>query len=377
MFEDLPDGVAARLRALRPQLHDRLLRTMRAEMSAQGRSLTGGQGRGLVLGVRTAVDAFVAAARDLAPTREVFVRLGRTEFREGHRVDALRAMLALGGRDMWAFLVAQDLPPAALYGLASALFGYVDELAGAAVEGYLDEQEKSARDWDTVRRRLITLLVQSDPPAPAALHAAADAARWPLPTTVAVVSVEGTDAEQLARTAGNGVVATVIADAVRMVVPAPATPGRLAHLTRVLTARRAALGPTVPLGSARMSYRISRQALRVLPGDGLIRCEERLLDLVTEWEPGLMGRLCEHELAVAADLREPELETLYAWLREQGQVVAVAAALHAHPQTVRYRMRKIRQVFGAALDDPDARLRLQLALRHRLVGINPPTAPAR
>ncbi len=58
--------------------------------------------------------------------------------------------------------------------------------------------------------------------------------------------------------------------------------------------------------------------------------------------------------------------TLLAWLRAQGQVLAAAAALPAHPQTVRYRMRKIRRLFGAALDDPDARLALQLALTHRL-----------
>lgn len=367
---ELPTAVGERLRALRPVLRDRVLGTVRTVMSAQGRSLTGGQGRGLTLGVETAVDAFVEAvaspAPDLAATRAVFAELGRTEFREGHRVDALRAVLTVGGRDLWAFLVAQDLPPDALYVLASALFGFLDTLAGAAAEGYLHEQEANARDWDTVRRRLITLLVQPDPPGEATLQAAADAARWPLPATVAVVSIDSTDGERLARTAGNGTIATVIDDATRMVVPSPATPGRLAHVTAVLAGRRAALGPAVPLASARVSYRLSRRALRLLPGDGLVHCDDVLLELVTGWEPGLMDRFAARELAGAAGLREPELATLHAWLREQGQVVAAAAALHAHPQTVRYRMRKIREVFGAALDDPDARLRLELALRHRL-----------
>ncbi|MEV4643168.1 helix-turn-helix domain-containing protein [Actinoplanes sp. NPDC049548] len=374
MFEprvaDLPAAVGERLRELRPLLRARVLGTVRTVMSGQGRSLSGGQGRGLTLGVETAVDAFVEAvaspAYDLAATRAVFAELGRTEFREGHRVDALRAVLTVGGRDLWAYLVGQDLPPDALYVLASALFGFLDELAGAAAEGYLDEQDANARDWDTVRRRLITLLVQPDPPGEATLQAAADAARWPLPATVAVVSIDSTDGERLARTAGNGTIATVIDDATRMIVPSPATPGRLTRLTAVLSGRRAALGPSVPLASARVSYRLSRRALDLLPGDGLVRCNDRLLDLVTGWEPGLMDRFAERELAAAGQLREPELATLHAWLREQGQVVAAAAALHAHPQTVRYRMRKIRRVFGAALDDPDARLRLQLALRHRL-----------
>ena len=374
----LPTSVGAHLRAVRPALRDRVLRSMRAAMAAQGRSLTGGQGRGLTLGVETAVDAFVAAVAeptsDLALTREVFARLGRTEYREGHSVDALRSILTLGGRDIWAYLVDQKLPPDVLYVLASGLFGFIDALAGAAAEGYLDEQREHARDWDTTRRRLITLLVQPDPPGDPAILAAADAASWPLPSSVAVISTDGTDAEQLARTAGSGAIATVIDDAIRMVVPEPRTPGRANHLAAVLAGRRAALGPPVELRRARLSYRLSRRALQlqradVLPSAGLLRCDDHLVTLVTEWEPGLTDRVAELQLGPLESLSPAEQEvieqTLLAWLRAQGQVIATAAALHAHPQTVRYRMRKIRRLFGPTLDDPDARLALQLALHHR------------
>ena len=376
---ELPAEVGARLRAEQPALRDRVLRTIRAAMSGQGRSLTGGQGRGLTLGVETAVDAFVGAVaepgRDLTGTREVFVGLGRTEYREGHSVDALRSILTLGGRDIWAYLVERELPPAVLYVLASALFGFIDALAGAAAQGYLDEQRQHARDWDTTRRRLITLLVQPGPPGAAAILAAADAARWPLPGSVAVISVEGTDGERLARRAGSGTIATVIDDATRLILPEPATPGRVAHLAAALAGQRAALGPAVGLGAARLSYRLSRRALQlqqegVLPAESLLRCDEHLVTLVTAWEPGLADRLAERCLAPLEPLGAAEREvlgaTLLAWLRAQGQVLAAAAALPAHPQTVRYRMRKIRRLFGAALDDPDARLALQLALPHQL-----------
>jgi len=372
---ELPTEVGDRLWAERAALRDRVLRTMRAAMSEQGRSLTGGQGRGLTLGVETAVDAFVRSvaqpSRDLTPSREVFVGLGRTEFREGHSVDALRSVLTLGGRDIWAYLVERDLPPAVLYVLASALFGFLDALAGAAAEGYLDEQRQHARDWDTTRRRLITLLIQPGPPGGTAIPAAADAARWPLPESLAVVSVEGTDGEHLARLAGSGTIAAVIDDATRLILPEPATPGRLGHLAAALAGRRAAAGPVVGLGAARLSYRLSRRALQlqqdgVLPAEGLLHCDEHLVTLVTAWEPGLTGRLAERWLAPLAPLGAAEREvlgaTLLAWLRAQGQVLAAAAALPAHPQTVRYRMRKIRRLFGTTLDDPDARLALQLAL---------------
>ena len=42
---------------------------------------------------------------------------------------------------------------------------------------------------------------------------------------------------------------------------------------------------------------------------------------------------------------------------------AVAAALDVHPQTVRYRLKQLRELFGDALEDPEARFELSLALR--------------
>ncbi|WFE65778.1 helix-turn-helix domain-containing protein [Micromonospora sp. WMMD714] len=404
----LPPTVGDHLRGLRGALHLRILGTVRAAMREQGRSLTGAQGQGLALGVRTAVDTFVDAVaepdRALAPTRAVFHTLGRTEYREGHRVDALRAVLTLGARDIWAFLVEQAAAPAAtggtptgpdtgragtdagragtdagpapadLYVIAGALFGYADALAGAAAEGFLDEQRDTAQDWATLRRRLVTLLVQPDPPAEEVLRAAAEAARWPLPATVAVVSVHGTDAEHLARVVGAGTVATVIGDAVRLVLPEPRTPGRLDQARQALAGRRAAVGPAVARHRARLSYRLSRRALTLhqqgaLGPDPVLSCDDHLLTLLTDWEPGLAGHLADTVLAPLAGLRPTTrrtlAQTLHGWLRRQGQVVAVAEDLHTHPQTIRYRMRQLRALFGPALDDPDARLVLALALRSR------------
>ena len=42
---------------------------------------------------------------------------------------------------------------------------------------------------------------------------------------------------------------------------------------------------------------------------------------------------------------------------------AEAAELGVHPQTVRYRLRQLRELFGTRLEDPDARFELSLALR--------------
>jgi DNA-binding PucR family transcriptional regulator len=42
----------------------------------------------------------------------------------------------------------------------------------------------------------------------------------------------------------------------------------------------------------------------------------------------------------------------------------VAAELAIHPQTVRYRMARIRDLIGDLLDDPEQRFALEMALRH-------------
>ena len=51
------------------------------------------------------------------------------------------------------------------------------------------------------------------------------------------------------------------------------------------------------------------------------------------------------------------------WLAEQGRLGQVAERLGVHPQTARYRLARLRELFGDALDDPDARFWLELALR--------------
>ena len=79
------------------------------------------------------------------------------------------------------------------------------------------------------------------------------------------------------------------------------------------------------------------------------------------------------ESALAPLASETELSrerlgsTLDAWLRHRGRTEAVAKALHVHPQTVRYRLARLRELFGSRLDDPDGRFELELALRARRI----------
>ncbi len=66
------------------------------------------------------------------------------------------------------------------------------------------------------------------------------------------------------------------------------------------------------------------------------------------------------------ELREQDpmlADTLAAYLDGFGDIAAVAKRLHVHPNTVRYRIRRIEKLLSTSLDDPDDRLVLALGLR--------------
>jgi DNA-binding PucR family transcriptional regulator len=114
------------------------------------------------------------------------------------------------------------------------------------------------------------------------------------------------------------------------------------------------------------------RALHRLMADGVIHeqlaaADDHLAALVLHGDPGLAQELSAARLAPLED-RSPSsrarlLETLAAWLDQHGNVPQVAEALQVHPQTVRYRLTQLREVFGEQLEDPDARFELALAVR--------------
>src|SRR5215218_6872879 len=88
------------------------------------------------------------AGRARRPGREVYVNLGRGEWRAGRSLDALLAAYRVGARVAWRRLVAAGeragLEPRTLYVLAESIFAYIDELSGDSIEGYAREQAAAA-----------------------------------------------------------------------------------------------------------------------------------------------------------------------------------------------------------------------------------------
>lgn len=68
---------------------------------------------------------------------------------------------------------------------------------------------------------------------------------------------------------------------------------------------------------------------------------------------------------IADDAHAELVDTLEAYLRQHGNLNSVARQLYLHRNTVRHRLKRIAKLTGADLEDPDARLAMQLALLGR------------
>lgn len=82
-------------------------------------------------------------------------------------------------------------------------------------------------------------------------------------------------------------------------------------------------------------------------------------DAVRAFSDGLLRPLREHDATARGDL----VASLQAWLSRHGQWDAAATDLGVHRHTLRYRMRRVEEILGRSLDDPDVRMELWLALK--------------
>ena len=404
-FAAVPPEAAEVLRPALPGLADEMIAAIAAEVPDYARAMEGTFGQMVRLGVEVALNRFMDMVADptadVTRARDTYVNLGRGEFHAGRSLDALLAAYRVGARLAWRRFVeagtAAQLPPDALYSLGEAMFAYIDEISAESADGYAEEQSVAAGESQRRRRRLVRLLAQEPPPAPEAIRMAAQAAAWPLPKRVAVLVAAATDeagtpqpdardgeavpgeeiveatATRLARRIGVGAIGGAAGGLACVFVPDPDGPGRRRQITSALSDGPAIVsrGPTVRWPDAAASLRRAAGAYRLaaagrIPG-GLVVAEDHLATLLLSSDTALAADLAASRLAPLAALgdgpRARMTETLRAWLDRPGQVQAVAAELDVHPQTVRYRLRQLRELFGERLDDPEARFELALALR--------------
>jgi DNA-binding PucR family transcriptional regulator len=169
-----------------------------------------------------------------------------------------------------------------------------------------------------------------------------------------------------------GTIGTTLEPGGVLVVPDPDGPGRRRQLAVGLRREPGVLGPTVPWARAHESARRAvagwtLHAAGRLGSETLAQADQHLFDLALVADDALARDFVAARLAPLGVMkpaaRARAAETLRAWLDAHGDVTASARALHVHPQSVRYRLGRLREAFGGALDDPAARLEIAAALR--------------
>jgi hypothetical protein len=377
----IDDAVLAVLSDQLPLVAAHTVAAITSEVPGYRDAFAGPLGESIEAAVQMAVGGFLrlaGGARDTdpatprGPTLEGAYALGRGEARSGRSMDGLLAAYRVGARVSWRGLAqaaaSAGMPAVTVAEFAELLFAYIDELSATSVAGYHDELTNSGRVRERHRERLGRRLLAGDPAD--ALVAAADRADWTPPRSLTAVLLPAAHVHGV-RTLLRGDTLVVEEDLpgsddwhldqprALLLVTDAADRGRL-HLLRVLTGRQAVVGPARPWTDARTSYdRAVRTADLVVPPPTQrepLDSEDHLAELVVAADAEALLDLQTRVLAPLADLapatRQRLAETLLSWLLHQGRRDDVAADLHVHAQTVRYRMQQVREIYGDRLRDP-------------------------
>ncbi|MEU6372420.1 helix-turn-helix domain-containing protein [Streptomyces sp. NPDC046909] len=384
-FQALPPGLHHDLRPFFTDLTEEVVRAIRTEIPEYARPADDTYMQAVHRGVDHALRGFLERMAqpdtDWEPVQATYQRIGRGEAEEGRSLDSFQSALRLGARVTWrrvnALVDAGLLPRTVLGAFGEALFLHLDEMAAATTAGYTEARLHAAGEIQQRRTRLIDLLTADPPASPEAIAELAHSARWAVPRAMAVVAVDvgppsGSRPPGRAPIVPPEFLARFDVRPAVLVVPDPEGPGRGRAVATALQGLRAAMGPTVELREGARSLRWAGEALElmrrgVLPDGELVRCQDHLATLLLLRDDALVDALAERWLRPLEQVRPPQrerlAETLLSWLSCGHNASEVAVRLAVHPQTVRYRMRQLDELFGGRLHDPAAQFEMQLALR--------------
>lgn len=302
---------------------------------------------------------------------KVFHYLGRVEFTERGNLDCLQTAYRVGGRVAWrhlsVFAQRYGVSTEVICVCAEAVFAYVDEICNLSSAGFAAAQAEVEGSRSRHRRVLLERILSGSAHSPRELADLARSAGWELPTEVTMVALSQVDGPVCLVAADSGVLMDLDGPQ-----PYVLLPGDVPLPDLALPEVRAAMGPKVPLADAATSLRWARRTLDlmgrgVLPAAAVLRWEDHLATMWLHSDEFLLSALASRNLAPLDGLtpkqRSRMSETLLAWLKARGGAPDVAAQLGVHPQTARYRIRQLEELFGKSLDDPAQRFALEITLR--------------
>jgi hypothetical protein len=330
---------------------------------------------------RTLATGRPLSADDLEPSRET----ARRRAAQGIPLGEFLTFFHVGLAVIWEHLVASARDSR---GLRDRLLDRVDaiisnqsQLMSALVDAYVEEAERLRRFREQDLDDFFRLLLMDDATGNV-LEARARSLGLPLdePSAIAIFAPDtggesnGVAPEEMRRRLARHLRAEFWLGRSRegfvALLPPSADAGALARAAASPDGRRH-VGVGNPGRGVDGLRRSAREALRALRIGALLRRGERvhrfadveILDLL-QIESAASEEFVQRVLGPLLEPRAPRgyLDTLRELVANGHRIKPAAAALSVHPHTLTYRLKQIRRRFGIDLDDPEVRLRVQLAL---------------
>lgn len=362
-----------------PSLVEEIIDDIRGTVPEYARPLDGPYGQIIRAGVKRNVTGFMdwlVAPDDPLDRRDEICRMvGALEAYEGRQLAVLQTAYRIGAQVSWhriqAVLQRHEAPPEAVSALADALFNYMDEAADLSRRGYEDAKAQMDEEQAAARTVLLHALAERSDLLSDNVAELCTAAGWTIPDEVTLIALS--PGLPVVRPLLDGdLLLDLDAPEPYLLVPGRLTGQRQETLQTALAETKAAAGLTVPVERAADSLRWARQALalvdqNVIDDGPLTLGEDHVVTLWLLSDNALVDQLGKRRLGFLAPMTDRQrkrlAETLRSWLRTRGPATRMSEDLGVHVQTVRYRMRRLEQVLGGQLDDPDIRFATEVVLR--------------
>lgn len=312
---------------------------------------------------------------------DLFRRIGVSEAADGHDLEVSRHALFTGTLWTWRLFhhrMPEDLGVAHLGALGDSLIAYATHLDTEISAGYSQALSDLQMQPRTLKRELISALLDESASdreeRRAELALLAVSVGWPLPNRMVAIRADGIETlPDLSST--PAVVADEDASPMLVVCHAALSES----IVRLLTSTNAgavvavtwAVAPEEVADADRWARRtLSLAARGVLPTQRILRCREHRLELWMHAEPKLRQYLTLELLAPLLSERSSTrtvlAEAMLACLDTRDSAPVIGLRLGVHPQTIRYRWKRINDLFGEVLHDPTLITAISLTLRATL-----------
>jgi len=377
---ELAESVRTRL----PELVDRVVRRLLAEIEFyRDREVVSVQD--LRDSVASNLESMVAQlTTDRPPELSAPRATGRRRAEQGTPLADILHAYRIGFTELWEAIVEEarrsgQTPSDTLVEAASGVWWLIGEYTQELTVAYREAAAEQLLAGARQRSALVEALFTGGAPDRDTLWEAAKLLRLPWEGVFVVVAAEAPglaqeglpDVETLLAARGIGSAWRLHPDIQTGVVSlrrADALPVLL-ELLRGEARARAGISPVYPvLGDTPRALHYARLVLGSLPAGApaVAQFEQTPLRVLAAAAPDAAGELARTVLGPVLELPAQErsslLGTLQAWFDAGGSAAETGRRIYCHPNTVRYRLRRLQEHTGRSLDDPRAVAELLAAL---------------